>query len=92
MALSLDAVVVRSPEPLTAAVDDELAMLEPGRGLYYTLDAAGRRVWELLERPRSVASLCGALEREFAVDPETCRADVLAFLEQLSKAELIEVR
>jgi hypothetical protein len=87
-----DAVVVRRAEPLTAAVDGELVMLDPGRSLYFSLDAVGHRVWELLSEPRSVASLCSVLQGEFDVAADTCRADVLAFLEQLREAELLEVR
>jgi PqqD family protein of HPr-rel-A system len=90
--LSLDALVARRAEPLTATVDGELVMLDPRTGQYFALDAVGLRVWELLEQPRSVAALCEALQGEFDVSPEACRRDVLAFLGQLQKAELLDVR
>jgi hypothetical protein len=90
--LSPEAVVARRSEPLTATVDGELVMLDPRTSRYFALDAVGLRVWELLEQPRSVAALCDALAREFEVSPEACRRDVLAFLEQLETAELLDVR
>jgi hypothetical protein len=90
--LSSEAVVVRRAEPLTATVDGELVMLDPRTSQYFALDAVGLRVWELLEQPHSVAALCSALEGEFEVSPEACRRDLLAFLEQLEKAELLDVR
>ena len=90
--ISAETVVARRAEPLTAAVDDDLVMLDPRRSTYYGLDRVGRRVWDLLDRPRSVDELCAALQDEFSVDAERCRADVLAFLEQLSEAELLEIR
>jgi hypothetical protein len=90
--LSPETVIARRPEPLTARVDDELVMLDPRESRYYGLDRIGHRIWELLERPRSVSELCAALEDEFSVSPETCRADVLPFLEQLEEAELLDVR
>lgn len=90
--LSLDTVVARSEEPLTAEVDQELVMLDPRDSRYYGLDPIGRRIWELLERPRPVDELCAALQDEFDVPPETCRSDVFAFLEQLSDARLLEIR
>ncbi len=92
MEVSPETIVARRSEPLTAPVDGELVMLDPRRGEYFGLDAIGHRVWQLLERPRTVESLCSALETEFDVTPETCRADVLAFLEQLSDAQLVELR
>jgi hypothetical protein len=88
--LSLDSVVVRRGDPLTAPVDGELVMLDPRQSRYFGLDPIGHRIWDLLERPRSVDALCSELQGEFEVPAETCHADVLAFLEQLEDAELIE--
>lgn len=89
--LSLDTVVARRAEPLTAAVDGELVMLDPRNSRYFGLDSVGHRIWELLERPQSVGALCAALEARFDVTAEACRADVLAFLEQLADAELVDI-
>jgi hypothetical protein len=90
--LTLETVVARRAEPLTAPVDGELVMLDPHRSRYFGLDAVGHRIWELLERPRSVGALCAELQGEFDVDAENCLGDVLAFLEELAEAELVEVR
>jgi hypothetical protein len=89
--LSLETVVARRDEPLTAPVDDELVMLDPRQSVYFGLGPTGRRIWELLERPQSVGELCAELEGEFDVSAEACRADVLAFLAQLDEAELLEI-
>ena len=89
--LSIDSVVVRRAEPLTTPVDGELVILDMRRGHYLGLDPIGRRIWELLEHPRSVEALCATLEGQYAVSAQTCRADVLVLLEQLADAELIEI-
>jgi hypothetical protein len=89
--LSLDSVVGRRPDPLTAPVDGDLAMFDPRQGRYFGVDAVGHRIWDLLERPQSVAELCRALQLEFDVPAETCQSDVLAFLRNLDRAELLEV-
>jgi hypothetical protein len=89
--VSLDSVVVRRPEPLTTPVDGELVILDLRRGHYLGIDPIGRRIWELLEQPRSVDALCAALEGQFEVSAETCRTDVLAFVAQLADAELVEI-
>ena len=91
-ALSLDTVVSRRDEPLTARVDDDLVMLDPAKSRYFGLDPIGRRVWELLDQPKSVEQLCAELEGEFEVSPAACRTDVLALLEQLAEADLVSVR
>jgi hypothetical protein len=84
-------VVVRSARPLAASVDDEIVMLSPDQGAYYGLNAVGSRIWELIDRPRSVTDLCAVLAAEFMVDDETCLAEVLAFLDRLERADLVEV-
>jgi hypothetical protein len=90
--LSPEAVVTRRAEPLTAPVDGDLVMLDPRRSVYFGLDPVGHRIWALLEEPRSVEALCAELQARYDVPEETCRADVLAFIQQLLDAELVEMR
>jgi hypothetical protein len=65
-------------------------MLDPKTSCYYRLDPIGMRVWQLLGEFQSVDAICGALEPEFQVDAETCRGDVIAFLDRLQRAGLVE--
>jgi hypothetical protein len=81
--------LVRSDEPLTALVDGETVMFSPAHGQYFGLDSIGTRVWELLDEPRSIDDLCAILTGEYDVDPETCRADVAALVEDLREAKLV---
>jgi hypothetical protein len=48
-------------------------------GRYYGLNAVGRRIWELLEKPMTVAEICARLCEEFEVDAQSCEAAVLKF-------------
>ena len=84
-----EARLVRSGEPLTALVDGETVMFSPEQGAYFGLDEIGSRVWELLEEPRSIDEVCATLHGEYEVDPETCRADVTALVEELREAKLV---
>jgi len=86
-----DAVVVRASELESAAVDDDLVILNPDRNDYVALDAIGRRIWERLERPQPVRSLCAQLGEEFDGDPNQIAADVIAFLDELQGDGLISV-
>jgi hypothetical protein len=58
---------------------------------FFQLDAVGKSIWEMLAKPLPVSTLCETLAQEFEVDLETCRRDVLAFLEQLREKDLIKV-
>lgn len=89
--LSMDARVIRSSEAITREVDGELVMLDPRQGMYFALDSVGHRIWVMLEQSHDIDALCRTLVEEFDVPAETCRADVLAFLEQLVDAELVSI-
>jgi hypothetical protein len=55
-----------------------------------TLNATGRRVWELLAEDRSVEDLVAEVARQLGIDPERARADVPAFLDDLGRLGLLE--
>jgi hypothetical protein len=77
-------IVVRTAGLLSAPVDDEIVILNPGRDNYVGLDAVGRAVWDLIEQPREVAELCRKLSQDFDAPPEQVAADVLPFLAELT--------
>lgn len=66
-------------------------MLDPSSGSYFALDVVGNRIWTLLAAPQRVDALCATLGNEFDATPETCRTDVLAFLEQLADSHLVTI-
>ena len=84
--------VVRRPHPLVASIDGETVMFDADQGAYFSLGSTGSRIWELIEEPTEVRRLCDRLADEFDVEPDTCRAEAIAFLEDLERAGLIEVR
>lgn len=70
---------------LSAKVGDELVMMSAEKGNYIGLSEIGARIWELIETPRDVDTLCAVLQEEFEVSSEVCRADVETFLNELVK-------
>lgn len=84
-----DALVKRNDVPLAAVVDDEVVMFDPERGAYFSLGEVGSRVWELIEQPVSIDQMCDVLVQEYEIDREACRAEVVAFLDQLDGAGLL---
>ena len=83
MPLTLESKVVRSTAVMTSPVDDELVMMALESSQYFGLNRVGRRIWELLETPTTVAAVCVQLVKEFAVEPQQCADEVLAFLTAL---------
>ena len=89
MAFALNDRIVQTPDPITAAVGPDLAILGLATSNYIALNPVGRRIWELLATPRSVAELCRCLEAEFEGAPEQIQADVLEFLGDLASEGLV---
>lgn len=54
------------------------------------LNSTGRYVWELLAEDRSVDELATAVVERFDVDRERARADVQAFLDDITHIGLVE--
>jgi hypothetical protein len=84
VSITLDTAVSRIGETLYARVGtEEAVMMSVTAGRYYGLNAVAVRIWELLERPMTIAELCARLCEEFEVDAQTCEAEVLKFVNDL---------
>ena len=70
---------------MAAKVGEEIVMMSVQKGNYIGLSPVGARVWELLETPQSLETLCTQLDKEFDVPPDVCRAEVETFIDQLVK-------
>lgn len=72
------------------APDSEtLLLLDPDGGEYYTLEAVGRRVWELADGNRRVAEIAAQISEEYDVSLEIAEQDLLELLVDLSRSKLV---
>jgi Coenzyme PQQ synthesis protein D (PqqD) len=76
---------------IAAWVDENLIMMHAESKFYLNLTGSGGRIWELLETPRSISDLCETLGREFDIEPDAARLEVLPFLDQLLLRKAIDV-
>lgn len=74
---------------MSTPLDREIVILNMPRNNYVALDEIGRRIWELLETPRSAEELCRQLCEEFEGAEAEIARDVTGFLEQLQAEQLI---
>lgn len=77
--------IERKGDWLSARVGDEIMMMSPEHGKYIGVNEVGARIWELIETPSDVATVCEELQREFEVSPEICKAEVDSFLAEMEK-------
>jgi hypothetical protein len=90
--ISLDSMVVASEGQVSSEIGEEVAILDLKAGTYYGLDSVGARVWELIQRPKSVGEIRNVLLEEYEVEPKRCERDLLALLQTLVNEGLVEVR
>jgi len=85
------ATVVVAGELLHSAFGAETVILSLKDGVYYGLEDVGARIWDLLQRPITVAAIREALVAEYDVEPDRCGHDLRALLGDLAARGLIEV-
>jgi hypothetical protein len=83
--------VAAAPNLVGCALDDEAVLLNVETGTYYGLNSVGRRVWQLVQRPRTIAAVRDTLVAEFDVPPERCERDLVSLLAELQQHGLVQV-
>jgi Coenzyme PQQ synthesis protein D (PqqD) len=83
--------IVRSTEVISAPVQEELVMFDVEAGKYYGFNAIATTVWQHLEAPVTVETICRELSDEYDISLERCREEILAFLSKLEAKGLIRL-
>ena len=89
--ITLETMVACGGSLVSADVGEELVLLHVEKNAYYDTDAIGADIWHQLEQPVRVRDLCDRLLDKYAVDRETCQRDVLAFLSEALREEVVRV-
>ena len=84
-----DVTYVRRPDLRAVEMDGELVMMGQDQGEYYSLRDVAASLWNHLEQPRTVAELSDLVAAEYAIEPSACRADIEAFLAELTAKDLV---
>jgi hypothetical protein len=90
--ISTDSVVTTVRDQLTSGLGGDAVVLDLQSGKYFGFEAVGARIWELIQQPRKVSDIRDALLHEYDADPAECQRDLLAFLQEMQEAGLIEVK
>lgn len=84
-----DVVYKRRPELNAVEMDGELVMMGQEQGEYYGLRDVAASIWSYLAEPRSLDELVDLVSTEYAVTPEACREDIVAFLDDLVGHQMV---
>ena len=86
-----DAPLVASPRQLSTTLGEEVVILGLDDEVYYGLDGAGARTWNLLQTPHTLTELVDLLSQEFDVTRERLTTDLRHLLEQLNERGLLAI-
>ena len=92
MRLTTQSVIIKNKSVLENEIDGEKIMLNMDKGEYYGMDKIASRIWELLNEEIEIEKLIQKLLEEFEIDYETCKNDVLEFLDGMLKKNLIVLK
>ena len=87
--MTLDMVVKKNEDIFTGSIDNEMVAMSIQNGKYYQMNETGSRILSLLDHPRSIRELCEAMEGSYRVDGPVCQRDVLEFIREMAKYNLI---
>ena len=96
MVISDTQIFVRSRAVVSRVVAGE-TLIVPVRGKVgdlasiYSFNETGSLIWRLLDAPRTVGEVVGAVAEEYQIDTEQVRQDVLRFLGEMRGVGLIEI-
>lgn len=76
---------------IEAEVDGEMVALHVENGTCYGFNGTATRIWGMLDSPKRVSTLRDALLDEYAVDAETCEAQLIDLLRELERDGLVEL-
>lgn len=87
-----DPIVERRGGLIQTEVDGELVALHIENGACYGFNLTATRIWALIEKPRRLSELERELIAEYDVDPQECRVQLRALLEELQSDGLLDLR
>jgi len=94
MDLNKDSTVVVSQNQVSANLstdgNGQFVILGLRDGVYFELNEVGARIWELIQRPRTIHSVVAVLIEEFAVPFDRCETDVISLVTEMIGRGLVE--
>ncbi|MEW6607268.1 MAG: PqqD family protein [bacterium] len=87
----MDSTIMRSSDQVSTSLGEEVVILSLKSEEYFGLKDVGAYIWNIIQEPKTVKDILEAIVNEYDVEPERCKGDLLALLEQLAEEGIIEV-
>jgi hypothetical protein len=70
-------------------LDNHQVIMHINNGKYFGLNPIGKRIWELIEAPKTLEQITSDLLLEYNITPDQCKTEVQAFLEKGVECDII---
>lgn len=85
-----DSIVKRKHQDLLSSqLGDDLVFMDNNNGDYLGFNKVANDIWKQLESPAKVQDLIDYLLTKYNVSEQQCKANLLAFLKQLQKRQML---
>lgn len=90
--IDINTIIIKNTEIDDTDLDGEKVMMNLDKGQYFMMNEVGSKIWDIIEEKVSVKQIIKRLREEYEVDEEICKDNVINFLGQLNKADLINIK
>lgn len=72
--------------------NNEKVMMDLDQGKYFALNDVGSRIWELTKENTTVQDIIDELLKEYDIDEETCKTEVINYIKDLVSNGVVKVK
>ena len=90
MAFDMDYCFRRNDKIIYKEINSVPSLIDPYRRTLVKLNPTAHKIWQLSDGEHSVADIVEILEAEFEIDAENLKRDMMFFLKDLLKREMIK--
>ena len=88
----LSSTIMRSPDQVFTDLGGEIVILSLRSPEYCGLEAVGAHIWNIIQEQKTVEEILNTLLHDYDVEPDRCKRDLLAIIEELANEGLVEVK
>ncbi len=90
--MEMDIVLAKGENYIANEIDGEVVMMNIETGLYVSLNNTGKSIWNILDEPTSIENIIEYLINKYTITKEQCITDVIPFIEEMLKQEILIIK
>ena len=87
-----NSIIVKNKDIEVTDFNNEKVMMDLEQGKYFALNDVGGRIWELADENNKVQDIIDILLTEYEIDEETCKNEVIRYIEELLSNGVIKIK